>query len=120
MKQKYLIMGELYDPILFGDEDEDWIGDDENPTCGDCGCKVGEQHLDYYDIERCPRCGLQFISCDCGVKYVVDEKDMAFLPMLIEEQKKENIKEQERYNKLLEELKEREKKSKNKKFDSEM
>lgn len=120
MEVKYLIKGKLYDPILFGDEDDDWVGDEENPTCGDCGVHVGEQHLDNCDIERCPRCGLQFISCDCGVKYVVDEKDMAFLPMLIEEQKKENIKEKERYNKLLEELKEKEKKSKGKKFDSEM
>ena len=35
MKQKYLIRGELYDPILFGDEDSDWVGDGEDPTCGD-------------------------------------------------------------------------------------
>ena len=63
---KYLIKGKLYDPILFGDEDEDWVGDGENPTCGDCGCKVGEQHLEHCDIERCPCCGGQMLSCDCG------------------------------------------------------
>ncbi len=87
MKQKYLIRGELYDPILFGDEDSDWVGDGEDPTCGDCGCHVGEQHLDGCDIERCPRCGGQMLSCDCGTKYIINEEDMKDLPQIIEEQK---------------------------------
>ena len=87
MKQKYLIRGELYDPILFGDEDSDWVGDGEDPTCGDCGCHVGEQHLDGCDIERCPRCGGQMLSCNCGTKYLISEEDMKDLPQIIEEQK---------------------------------
>ena len=93
MKTKYLIKGKLYDPILFGDEDDDWVGDDENPTCGDCGVHVGEQHLAYCDIERCPRCGLQFLTCNCGVKFVIRDDDMKRLPELIKEQEKENEKE---------------------------
>ena len=88
---KYLIKGKLYDPILFGDEDEDWVPDGENPTCGDCGCHVGEQHLENCDIERCPCCGLQFISCDCGVKYQLLKDDEKFLPYYIEQQKKDNL-----------------------------
>lgn len=44
MAVKYLIKGKLYDPILFGDEDDDWVGDEENPTCGDCGVHVGENN----------------------------------------------------------------------------
>lgn len=87
MSEKYLIKGKLYDPILFGDEDSDWVGDGENPTCGDCGCHVGEQHLDCCDIERCPCCGGQMLSCDCGSKYVITEEDMKNLPQIIKEQK---------------------------------
>ncbi len=86
-KTKYLIQGQLYDPILFGDEDSDWVGDGEDPTCGDCGCHVGEQHLDCCDIERCPRCGGQMLSCNCGTKYLISEEDMKDLPQIIEEQK---------------------------------
>ena len=33
--------------------------------CGDCGCKEGENHKDMCDIERCPKCSKQLISCDC-------------------------------------------------------
>lgn len=33
--------------------------------CHDCGAKVGEVHHLGCDWERCPRCGGQFITCDC-------------------------------------------------------
>ncbi len=123
MGDKYLIKGELYDCILFGDEDEDWVGDEENPTCGDCGVHVGEQHLAYCDIERCPRCGLQFLSCDCGVKYVIPASEMHRLPEFIKQQEKDNKEELERYNRIMRDIanrKEESRKIKNKKYDSEM
>lgn len=88
---KYLIKGKLYDPILFGDEDEDWVGDGENPTCGDCGCKVGEQHLEHCDIERCPCCGGQMLSCDCGVVYSISKDMEKNLNYYIQLQKQENL-----------------------------
>ena len=33
--------------------------------CPDCGCKVGGYHHVGCDIEKCPRCEGQFISCEC-------------------------------------------------------
>lgn len=33
--------------------------------CQDCGRKKGEYHHTCCDIERCPICGLQLLSCDC-------------------------------------------------------
>lgn len=123
MSVKYLIKGKLYDPILFGDEDEDWVGDEENPTCGDCGVHVGEKHLDMCDIERCPACGLQFISCDCGIKYELEEKDMKDLDKYIKKQEyfnKEKYKNTQRILKEIAEYKANSRKSKNKKYDSEM
>mgnify|MGYP001625253174 FL=1 len=123
MKTKYLIKGKLYDPILFGDEDEDWVGAEENPTCGDCGVHVGEKHLDMCDIERCPACGLQFISCDCGIKYELEEKDMKDLDKYIKKQEyynKEKYKNTQRILKEIAEYKANSRKSKNKKYDSEM
>lgn len=35
------------------------------PICGDCGVKVGELHKKGCDIERCPKCGHQLITCGC-------------------------------------------------------
>ena len=35
--------------------------------CLDCGQKTGQYHLQGCDIERCPKCGLQLLTCGCKV-----------------------------------------------------
>ncbi len=67
---KYLIKGKLYEPIKVGDEG-DWC-QEPCSTCHDCGRGKGEYHMECCDIERCPCCGGQLISCDCGPIYNVD------------------------------------------------
>lgn len=40
-------------------------GDHPVRACGDCSCVPGQYHGSYCDIEQCPRCEGQFLSCDC-------------------------------------------------------
>ena len=106
-KENYLIRGELYRPIFYGEEADCW-GDyeDEENTCGDCGCHLGEQHLPNCDIERCPRCGGQMLSCDCGAIYPVSDEERNLIPEIKKQQEIENKK----LDKMLEELKTRHRK----------
>lgn len=45
-------------------------------NCHDCDCKEGEYHTPGCDMERCPFCGGQLISCNCAYKKLklIDKK----------------------------------------------
>jgi hypothetical protein len=43
--------------------------------CHDCGIKEGELHKENCDMERCPKCKGQLLSCDCDIQNIsIDEK----------------------------------------------
>jgi len=69
---KVEIDGKLYDAIRFGDDEHNF--DIGKGVCHDCGVKLGEFHHDNCDMEECPACGYQLISCDCENKaYIITE-----------------------------------------------
>ena len=63
-KATYRIAGRQYARIRYGDEQHDWGVDEQ--ACHDCGVIKGQFHVPMTcDVERCPCCGGQVISCDC-------------------------------------------------------
>ncbi len=49
-------------------------------TCHDCGAKEGEIHMWGCDMEECPFCGGQLISCDCSANLTkLDKKRIPYI-----------------------------------------
>ena len=61
------IGGKAYKRIRYGapgDMLSDW-GGTASERCGDCGALPGNLHHWGCDMESCPKCGGQLLSCDC-------------------------------------------------------
>jgi hypothetical protein len=84
-KDKY---GTVVSRIRFGFEEKFHEGVEEGdrdsyytPTiylwdyCDDCGAKQGEYHLANCDLEICPICGGQALTCDCELKWTEDTEN---------------------------------------------
>lgn len=56
----------LFKRTPFGQEKD--MPTDRMGNCGDCGVLKGQLHVPDCDIEQCPRCHGQLISCDCEVQ----------------------------------------------------
>lgn len=57
------IEGQVYEPIRFGKEQNRVLAFD---CCPDCGAVSGGTHHPGCDLEECPACGGQIISCRCA------------------------------------------------------
>ena len=75
----YEIDGKTYPRIAFGEEnasqnkpeslfkiDYDYLAVEPDERCHDCKVIVGGLHHPGCDVERCPRCKWQAISCGCA------------------------------------------------------
>lgn len=49
--------------------------DGEYGNCHDCSAKKGELHVVGCDMERCPKCGGQSISCECDTNGELSEDE---------------------------------------------
>ena len=79
-----VLSGKRYRRIRYGSEIRHWnppMPDDFKVkwaeiitrTCHDCGVRRGEMHHEGCDMETCPRCGHQYICCDCEREYEEDD-----------------------------------------------
>jgi hypothetical protein len=59
----YTLHGQAVHRIRYGDEHDDWGA--EQQACHDCQVLKSELHVPSCDVEECPVCGGQLLSCDC-------------------------------------------------------
>lgn len=58
--------GKKYKRIRFGDEPLS----KRDAYCHDCNARLGFFHHGGCDVERCPACGGQLVSCDCEIEFI--------------------------------------------------
>lgn len=56
--------GETHQRIPF--QPDEFMGDASDIHCGDCNTHPGGYHHLGCDMEECPRCHGQLLSCECG------------------------------------------------------
>jgi hypothetical protein len=59
---EYSIGGVTYPRVPYGSESGCWNFD---RPCHDCRVLKGQLHVPSCDVEQCPACGEQAITCDC-------------------------------------------------------
>jgi hypothetical protein len=62
--ERVILVDGSYERVRFGTETGRWRVRGE--TCGDCGAPRGGFHHPGCDMEVCPRCRRQAITCGCG------------------------------------------------------
>jgi ppGpp synthetase/RelA/SpoT-type nucleotidyltranferase len=73
--------GKEWKRIRFGEEG----GDHSSDACHDCGALQGQLHVMGCDVERCPACKNQFISCECNEDEDEDGEDSKDDPIVDDE-----------------------------------
>ena len=60
------LAGETFQRTPLGGETGDWwMGRPPDPECHDCSAHTGQRHHVGCDMEQCPRCGNQALTCEC-------------------------------------------------------
>lgn len=72
----YEIDGKSYARIPYGQECADLAGIAKERPCHDCAVKEGQLHVIGCDVEVCPKCKGQVISCDCGSDEEEDDEEL--------------------------------------------
>ena len=70
-QHSYIISGKKYSRIPYGDEDDDWEAD--TFPCHECRVLKGQFHVVSCDVEQCPLCRGQALSCDCKFEFTEEE-----------------------------------------------
>jgi hypothetical protein len=66
-----------YERYKFGPGPDDEIFEGE---CPDCAVKLGEYHASGCDIERCPICNWQLLSCNCDADFWIQRNKSLIEP----------------------------------------